>query len=168
MRARPIFVALLLALPLVVAADDSDVTEVSVHSTPGKPMMFFDNAKPAEEVAAVRGKDGAFTLVVRVNVPRAGVTKYTEETADLTKDEWNDLMKVVTDKKLLEWAPEEQKQIVYDYGNNGFAVRGKKENVRDWGWPIGNYDAPRALFDALGALVKKKMMKLTLSYISSG
>lgn len=157
-------IAAVVLLPLAaLAADDSDITEVSAHRTPGKPMMFFDNAKPAEEVAAVREKDG-FALVVRVNVPRDGVTKYTEERAPLAADEWKELLAIVADEKLLDWKPELEKGQVFDWGSEGFAIRGKKENSQGWSQPVANGAGPRKLSAALAALVKKKTMKLRLFY----
>lgn len=140
------------------------MTEVCCHRTPGKPMMFHEKGKPAEEIAA--RKDGeTFVLLVRVNVPRKGVEKCAEEEAELSKEEWESLEKIVGDGTLLEWEPKNQR-VAHDWGEARFSILGKKNNRQTWTGEPDDAAAPLALSKRLAKLAKEKIEKRPLCYLT--
>jgi hypothetical protein len=135
--------------------------EISVHRTPGKPMMFHERGKPAEEIAA-RQDGERYWIFVRVNVSRPNVEKYTEEKAELTKEDWESIVKIVDENKLADWKPMNQAKAS-DWGEAGISIYGK--NVQRWTGPIDN--PPDKLFQRLAELAKKKIEKLPLYYLKA-
>lgn len=72
---------------------------------------------------------------------------------------------LVTEQKLLDYQPEVKAGEVYDFGNQGFTVKGTSQNVQDWYAPLKNNRPPELLLQHLAALAKEKASKLTLYYL---
>jgi|SRR6185295_6013590 len=143
----------------------AEVSEVGVQRTPGKPMQFFEDHRPAEEIVA--RKDGEkLVLCVRVNVPREGVKKYSEETAALTPKEWESILEIVGREKLLDWKPDPKGERVFDWGSSGLRVKSEKENAHIWTEPLKNGEGPAALSKRLSSLAAEKVKSLKLYYLA--
>ena len=147
----------------LLAAVGGEIREIGAHRTPGKPMTFFEPNRPAEEVVAKKEGD-KFILSVRVNVPRDGVGKYSEETAALARAEWDALLEIVAKEKLTEWKPDPAEGQVADWGSAGIHIKSDKEHAPTWTKPLKNEDGPTALSKKLAALARDKVKGLKLFY----
>jgi hypothetical protein len=142
-----------------------DVREIGVERTPGKPLPFFEPDRPAEEVLAK--KDGEkYVLSVRINVARPGVEKFSEETAELTRKEWDSLIDIVSKEKLLDWKPDPKEGVVFDWGTAGFRIKADKDHAPTWTRPLKNGDGPEALSKRLASLARQKIGGLKLIYMA--
>jgi hypothetical protein len=149
---------------ILLCAALGDITEIGAHQSPGKPMLYFEEGRPGEEILAKKNGD-KIVLHVRVNCPRDGVEKYTEETADLTPTEWKSLLEVVEKEKLLEWKPDFTGGQVADWGTTGFRITSDKEYAQKWWKPVKNGKEPAVLAKRLAALAQEKVKGLKLHYL---
>jgi hypothetical protein len=142
-----------------------DVTEIGAQRTPGKPLPFCEPDRPAEEVLAKR--DGEkYLLSVRINVKRPNVDKFSEESADLTRKEWDSLLDIISKEKLLDWTPDAKEGVVFDWGTAGFRIKSDKEIAPTWTKPLKNGDGPEALSKRLASLARQKISGLKLIYMN--
>jgi len=160
-----------------VPQEGGDLLKFSVHRTPGKPMDLFDNEKPAEEigveieqvrVALPTGFETKlkYSLVVRVNVLRKGVEKYTEKRADLSEAEGRSLVEIVEREKLMTWKPEYEEGDADDWGSEGYSIQKTSTSLaKEWHRPLKNAAGPDSLSKALAKLAAEKVKDLPLSYI---
>lgn len=150
------------------AEEEVTVAEIAIFRTPGKPMQLFDAARPAEEVVARRtGK--RFEVVARVNVPRDGITAFTERTAALSQAEWDRLEELVGQQRILGWTPGSgDGKAVVDYGAAGFRVLevdGRTLTKGEWTGPVPDAERWTALASALASLARTKIPELKLFYV---
>ncbi len=149
----------------VLMAAGGEIRAVGAQRTPGKPMLFFEEKRPAEEIVAKKDGD-KILLFVRVNVPRDGVEKYTEESAELTRVDWDSLLEIIAKEKLLEWKPDFEGGQVADWGSMGFQITSDTEHAPKWTKPIKNGKGPDALSKKLAALARDKVKGLKLFYLA--
>ncbi|HVE42591.1 MAG TPA: hypothetical protein VNM14_22115 [Planctomycetota bacterium] len=155
----------MISLLLLLGAALGDITEIAAQRTPGKPLPFFEPDRPAEEVLAKKDGD-KYLLSVRINVRRPSVEKFSEETAELTRKEWDSLVDIVSREKLLDWKPDPKDGLVFDWGTAGFRVKADKDNAPTWTTPLKNGDGPELLSKRLASLARQKISGLKLIYMS--
>lgn len=131
-----------------------DLTEVSIFTTPGKPMALDRPNTHAETITA--RKSGQLVVARNVKTPDQG---YREYVFPLSKQEWEEIAEIVRANKLTEWAAQLTGEQAYDFSSFGFSFTraGGAREVRSWHQPISNGAQPRALFDHLGTLARKKL-----------
>ena len=145
--------------------EESQIIEVSVYSTPGKPLVLFDPAHPAENITAKRGQN-SYILFVGINVPRDGIESYYEREAMLTKREWQSLMELVAEQNLSEFIPQEYQGRVLDFGVQGFVIVTDDEIIqKDWYKPLKNPTAPLRVRQYLVELASQKLPGIALFYL---
>lgn len=136
------------------------VTAVRVYTTPGKPMELVADG-PAEEVT-LRADGGKYLLVGHRNVKGFDTT---EETVELTREEWEEVVAVVREHALLDWKPERGDGVVFDASTTGFEIKGSRSNAQGFSAPIKNGTGPEALFRIVGKLARAKLKRVRLFYL---
>jgi len=129
-------------------AQEVQVTRVSVHRTP-KGVKVIDAGSPAIkiEIGVADKKAGeAEKYEIRLTINRAdGKAKApVTVTMGLSKEAWDEALKLIADKKLAEWKPQDEKPADA-FGVTGFEIEGKPANAQTWKGPAKNLDAPNAL-----------------------
>jgi hypothetical protein len=138
----------------------SDVTEIGVGVTPGKPMELARPGEAAETVVA-RKVGTRFVLEVSRNV----APDHQDGKADLTAAEWRALTAIVAQKRLRTWRPQQVPGgPPPDYATTTFWIKGKTQTTQTIGQPVGNAGGPAALGAKLGELAKAKVPSPDLHY----
>ena len=137
--------------------EEPQITQISVHRSPkGVKVLYADRPAVTIEITKSAGKDGkgeSYGISLTINRAEGGAKAPVTITMALSKDAWDEAVKLVTEKKLAEWKPEDEKPVAA-HGETGFEIQGKPANAQKWKGPAKNLEAPNALI----AWMNKKAM----------
>jgi hypothetical protein len=139
--------------------EDNTIDEISVNRTPGKPLALDKKDGPAEQITAKR--EGERCLLIVSN----NVGTFHEEKTSLDLEEWRELIAVVMREKLLNFRPQMEDGVVYDFGDCGFRIKAEHVVTEEWTKPIKNGHRPTVLFAHMAKLARKKIPQLRLYYL---
>ncbi|MFA5270911.1 MAG: hypothetical protein WC412_01050 [Candidatus Omnitrophota bacterium] len=136
----------------------TSIVEVSVQSTPGKPMDLAEAGKPAEQII-IRKEHDQFSLIVSRNVDC-----YVEKRINISLSEWQTAMNIIDKYNLLSWSPELEEGPVYDFGKEGLLIIGESKKELQWEKPLLNPEPFLELRKYLFSLAKDKIKDIQLFY----
>jgi major membrane immunogen (membrane-anchored lipoprotein) len=140
--------------------EDHIIDEISVYRTPGKPHALDKNGQPGEQITAKR--EGERCLLIVTN----NLGTFHEKKTSLDPKEWKELVTVVMRNGLLDFRPEMNDGVVYDFGDWGFRIKAEQLVVHDWTKPIKNGRRPTVLFQHMAKLARKKVAQFPLHYLT--
>ena len=145
--------------------DDEETWEISVYSTPCEPLERFNKDKPVEQIT-VKSSNDQYILTACVNVPREGITGYTEESVTILKQEWNNLLDIISSNQLSTFIPDFQEETA-DYGEWGFLISGTNPNVQNWNDPLQDEHGPSELMTEMAHIAEQHIEGLVFHYLTS-
>jgi len=128
--------------------EEPQITQISVHRTPkGVKVLYSDRPAVTIEIGKSDGKDGggeSYQIRLTINRAEGGAKAPVTISMALSKDAWEEAVKLVTDRKLAEWKPEDEKAAAA-HGETGFEIQGKPANAQKWKGPAKNLEGPNTL-----------------------
>jgi hypothetical protein len=77
-----------------------------------------------------------------------------------------ELIAVVMRERLLDFRPQMEDGVVYDFGDWGFRIKAEQLIAQEWTKPIKNDHRPTVLFAHMAKLARKKIPQFRLHYLT--
>ncbi len=145
--------------------EDEKTWEISVYATPANTLELFNKDKPAEQIV-VTSHDNQLILTASVNVPIGGINSYTEESATILKEEWNNLLDIISSNQLLTFVPGLTGEAA-DNGDWGFSISGTIPNAQHWSGPPQKTFGPSQLMTEMAHITTQHIDGLIFNYLYS-
>ncbi|MBI5476377.1 MAG: hypothetical protein HY964_06540 [Ignavibacteriales bacterium] len=159
-----IIILTLLSCSSSIFHEYSEIEEISVFTSPGKPGFGFSIDLPAEKIIA-RKLYNQYQICILRKIGQDSIAYVKEGYSPLTPAEWDTLITIIQTQQLFYFKPIFVKERVNDYGSRGYSILGKYSIIQRMNKPIENADIINPLFRYLSQLARQKVMRLELHYL---